>query len=349
MPIYPRGESFMVSVGSGKTRLRETAGTMAEAQATEKRLIQERKDNILKALQAAQRGDSSKTMQDAFDLAAAGSWKTSKGVRTTLLNARQMVALLGPNTPITEITTGAIKTAIQTLINGDDDHDGNSGATVNRKLAALNVMLRMALDEEWINVMPRIKRLAESDARPFYYTEEEEREMVDACHHLGLPVLANYIHFAVDTGFRRSEALKFDVANYRDGHLRLDNTKNGMGRTIPATALVADLLDKVATGRVFASLTESILRGQWTMMRDYLGKKDDPKYIVHVLRHTTATRLAIAGATGPEIMGYMGHLSIQTSVRYIHLAGAHLKGVAKLLTRTPLPPPALRLVSGGER
>lgn len=347
MPIYPRGDSFMVSVGSGKTRLRETAGTMAEAQATEKRLIQERKDNVLKALLAAQRGDSSKTMQDAYDLAAAGSWATSKGKRTTLLNANQMVALLGPNTPITEITTGAIKSAVRHLLNGDDDHEGNTGSTVNRKLAALNVMLRMAQDEEWINAMPRIKRLEEADARPYYYTEEEEREMIAACHHLGLPTLADYIHFAVDTGFRRTEALRFDVKDYRDGHLRLDNTKNGMGRTIPATQVVADILAKATTGRVFPYLTEAILRGQWTAMRDYLGKKDDPKYIVHVLRHTTATRLAMKGATGPEIMGYMGHLSIQTSVRYIHLAGAHLKGVAELLTRTPLPPPVLKLVSGG--
>ena len=45
-------------------------------------------------------------------------------------------------------------------------------------------------------------------------------------------------------------------------------------------------------------------------------------------------------------MAYMGHKSIQTSMRYIHLTHAHLGRVAGLLERTKAAP-VLRVIQGG--
>ena len=344
MPIYPRGTSFMVSIGSGLKRLRETCGTLEEAQAKEQELIASRSAATLRGLEAAHRGDSSKTLQDAFERTYRETWAGSKGERTTVLNAKAMVKLLGSDTPITAIVSDVIDEALDEL-----DDKGNTGATINKKIATLNVMLKTAEDKGWVKFVPRIKRRKEASQRIHWYTEAQEREMLDACFSLGLVELSEFIVFQIDTGFRRSETLAFKLADYQDGYLRLHNgeTKNDQGRTIPATEPVKAIIKKYQGGsrlRLFEGLTENILRGYWAQMRHHLGKNEDSKYIVHVLRHTTATRLALAGATSPEIMSYMGHKAIQTSMRYVHLNSKHLTRATAMLTRTPPPPPELKLV-----
>jgi integrase len=263
------------------------------------------------------------------------------------MNAKAMVALLGPDTPITVITSETLAEAMDEL-----EDLGNTGATINKKMSTVNVMLKGAKARGWLKYVPDVQRRREASQRIYWYTEEEERAMLDACYRLGLPGLADFITFAVDTGFRRSELLKLKVADYHEGVVRLHagETKNDDGRSIPATEPVKAIIEKakgVGATRVFEGLTEAVLRSQWAHLRESLGKSEDPKYIVHVLRHTTATRLAIAGASAPQIMAYMGHRAIQTSMRYIHLTTNHLTGVAALLTRTAPAKPALKVVGGG--
>jgi integrase len=347
MPITPRGDSFQVTVGSGKARQRVSCPTLESAHEKEAELIQAAKEAHLRTLVAATRGDSSRTLQDAYDRAYREVWKGSKGERTTLINAKQMLALIGADTPITAIDSDAVVEALDEL-----DDLGNSGSTINKKLAALNVMLKGAQERGWIKTVPFSKRRKESSQRIHWYTEDEERAMQAACYSMGLLTLADLIHFAIDTGFRRSELLRLKPIDCQPGvaHLHSGETKNDAGRAVPILGRSQDIVNLAAgraDARVFQGLTNATLRTQWDNLREYLGKSDDPKYIVHVLRHTTATRLAIAGATAPQIMAFMGHKSIQTSMRYIHLAHGHLKGVAEMLTRTPPAPPVLKLVSGG--
>jgi integrase len=179
----------------------------------------------------------------------------------------------------------------------------------------------------------------------------DEREMLNACYRLGLPELADWITFGIDSGMRRSEMLRLKTADCFSGHIHLHNgqTKNDQGRVIPTTELAEAIVQKArdkSHDRVFQGMTQAILRGQWDALRTYLKKDADPKYIVHVLRHTCATRLAIGGATAPQIMAYMGHKAIQTSMIYIHLTGHNLTGVADLLKRSPMARPELKVVGG---
>lgn len=338
MPIYPRGSSFMVSVGSGKDRERASAKTYEEAERLEQELLAKRERARLESLQAAQRGDLTKTLADALDLALHDKkkpWKGSKGERTTLLNANQMIELLGgPDAPVCEITAETIEDAVEKL-----EARGNTGATINRKLAALSRMLKLAESRGWIKSSPRIERHGEQEGRIYWFNEEEEAEMQSACRKLGLTDLSDYIHFAIGTGFRRSEMLRLRVSDCTGGVLRLHNgeTKSGYGRSQPIEdPLIAAMVAKAKEAgqeRVFYALNEYSLRAQWGMLRDFLGQQDNPKYVVHALRHTTATRLAIMGTDTAHIQAFMGHEAIVTTLRYIHLAAEHLKGVAGKLVR----------------
>ncbi len=351
MPITPRGSAFMVSHGSGKDRVRITKKTMAEAEALLAQLEQAEKDKAAALVAAATRGDPTKTLQDAFDRTYREKWKNSKGERTTVLNAKQMLALLGADTLVTEIDSDSIADALNALEDGDDDTDGNSAATVNKKLAALNVMLKGCVDRGWLKHAPHTKRRKEGNRRTFWYSEDDEREMLAGCYRLGLPELADWITFGIDSGMRRSEMLRLMTVDCFDRQIRLHNgqTKNDQGRVIPTTDLAEAIIQKARDGgyeRVFQGMTQAILRSQWDSLRTYLKKEEDPKYIVHVLRHTCATRLAIGGATAPQIMAFMGHKAIQTSMIYIHLTGHNLTGVADLLKRSPMPRPDLKVVGG---
>lgn len=347
MPIYPRGSSFMVSIGSGKDRVRSTWPTMEQAEAAERDILAKRQADALAVQLSAQRGDTTKTLQEAYERTYREVWKGTKGERTTVMNAKAMVALLGADTPVTAINSETLAEAMDEL-----EDLGNTGATINKKMSTVNVMLKGAKARGWLKFVPDVQRRREASQRIYWYTEEEERAMLDAAHRLGLPELADFITFAIDTGFRRSELLRLRVDQYHEGVVRLHagETKNGDGRSVPATDPVKAIIErakKAGKTRVFDGLTEAILRSQWSHLRESLGKAEDPKYIVHVLRHTTATRLAIAGASAPQIMAYMGHRAIQTSMRYIHLTTNHLTGVAALLTRTVPAAPSLRVVNGG--
>lgn len=344
MPIYPRGDSFMVSVGSGAGRVRETFPTRELAEAREAVLLAQRKGH--KAPGVVPMGDPRKTLQDAYDLAYRTHWKGSKGERTSTMNARTCLAFFGSDTPVCEINPGSVEEYI-----AECEDLGNTGATINKKLSTLNVMLKEAQRMGWAPNRILILRRKESSKRIHWYTEEEERAMIDAAHKLGIPILADFIVWSIDTGFRRSESLRFPVKDFEGGMLRLHDgeTKSDAGRTIPATPAVAAMVEKArAAGhtRVFQGLTDAILRGMWNNMRDFLDKDEDPKYIVHVLRHTTATRLAIGGYSASQIKTYMGHSAIQTSMRYIHLTGADLGGAAAILARKGTKP-VLRVVNGG--
>lgn len=298
----------------------------------------------MRAVAEATKGDTLKTLQDAYTAALVDCWADAKAKNTLARNARTWLTEFGPETPLVSITTSMVDTTLADLV-----ADDLAPATVNRKLAALSVMLKNAADKGWLKDLPRLKRKKETGHRPYWYTEDEEQAMLEACRALSVPELADFITFAIDTGFRRSEILKAKPEDLRDGYLWTYGTKNGENRTVYATENVVRIVTAAAQAkkrRVFDGLTEAILRARWSHMRELLDKTEDPKYIVHVLRHTTATRLAQGGATAQEIMQYMGHKSITTSMIYVHMMPKQMVKTAALLERQGVAQGGLRLVAG---
>jgi integrase len=107
-----------------------------------------------------------------------------------------------------------------------------ANATINRELAALKRMFRLAL-RSWTGLLvPHIALLREHNVRTGFF----EREAFDAVHR-HLPVYAQPVAvFAFITGWRlRSEVLplRWTQVDFRAGIVRLEvgTTKNGEGRT----------------------------------------------------------------------------------------------------------------------
>ena len=81
---------------------------------------------------------------------------------------------------------------------------GNKPATVNRYLAVLRGLLRMARDEwQWIDHIPKIRMLSGEVERDRWLTKEEADKLLAVCP----KHLAAVVKFALATGCRAREIL----------------------------------------------------------------------------------------------------------------------------------------------
>jgi integrase len=330
MPIYPRGESFIVSVGSGANRYRDTFPTLAAAEEAELKELLRRKEarnGTAKALAPVSKG---KTLQEAFEHTWRHRWaKLPRSIKTNEINCTAVLDGVGRDTYLMDITPEVITDLIEAF-----EDDGNSGGTINRKLSTLRVMLKTAYDQEWLNRVPKIPMQDETEHRDRWMDLDEEARVLAKCEHLGLYDLRDYIMMAVDTGFRRAEMLRLTPADYSNGmlHLYRGETKNKHARTIPATKRVAEIIKRrMDLPRLVSPITKHTLRSQWDHLRAAMGMKEDPQFVVHMLRHTCASRLVQRGVPLAMVQKWMGHLDIQTTLRYAHLDPDALQGARAAL------------------
>ena len=73
------------------------------------------------------------------------------------------------------------------------------------------------------------------------------------------------------------------------------------------------------------------IRKSWEKARDAAQLVD---FRFHDLRHSTASYLAMSGASQLEIAEVLGHRTLQMVKRYAHLSESHVKGLVTKLDRS---------------
>jgi site-specific recombinase XerD len=76
---------------------------------------------------------------------------------------------------------------------------------------------------------------------------------------------------------------------------------------------------------VFTYRGEQIKRGIDDSLRTAVGKAGLKGVTLHMLRHTFASQLAMAGVPLRQIQELMGHRSFKTTLQYAHLSEDHVK------------------------
>ena len=105
-------------------------------------------------------------------------------------------------------------------------------ATVNRHLAVMRSILRMARDEwQWIDTMPKIRLLPGEIERDRWLTREEADRLLSFCP----PHLEALARYAMATGCRAQEitGLEWSRVDLVRCTAWLNNTKNGTPRGVP--------------------------------------------------------------------------------------------------------------------
>jgi len=208
---------------------------------------------------------------------------------------------------------------------------GNKPGTVNRYLATIRCVLRMARDElQWVDSIPKIRLLPGEVERDRWLTGEEAETLIAAC-----PAhLAAMVRFALATGCRAREiaGLEWRRVDLERRTAWLDVTKNGTPRGVPLnTDAVMVLAGELGKNRryCFSYKGEPI---RWELSnsawKNALRKAGIDDFRFHDLRHTWASWHRQAGTSCDELKDLGGWKSRVMVDRYAKFATEHLAAAA---------------------
>lgn len=304
------GDAYIEGVG----RKRISFSTRKQAEAFEANPIP-----ILK------RGEAANTVGNLFPLYTKDHYGEAKDWDNAERISKELVKRLGANTPVTDITSRTIEELVMTL-----RAEGNKPATINTKLTKLSVLLKKAHRLEAIETLPRITLQKGAGKRDRFLTPEEESRLFNSL----APQWRSLCMFLLYTGCRYSEAINLRWADIHDNKVTFWETKGGKPRTVvlPFKARVALRWAK-HRGMVgpFTGYAYETLRNHWRKAKKAAGLEHDPQVIPHVLRHTCASRLVQRGVSITRVQKWLGHATLDMTMRYAHLAPDDLDIAAAVL------------------
>jgi integrase len=232
-----------------------------------------------------------------------------------------------------------------------------SPASFNRSKATLSLIYKLGIENKKVKENPAklLKRKREDGGRVRYLGQfkplpaevdylkaalNDEEVRLRAVIANDYPWHMPEFDIALNTGMRPSEMLEitWDRVDLGRRQITILRSKTGKPRHIPlnTTALAAFRLlynRPLRAERVFLSEDGQSLVGYKHWFTPAVEKAGVKNFTWYCLRHTFASRLAMAGVDLRTIADLMGHASIQMTMRYAHLAPSHkLSAVEKLMT-----------------
>lgn len=213
-----------------------------------------------------------------------------------------------------------------------------SAACVNRELATLRRMLRLAEQRGWTSLNPfklepGLISAAEETRRDRVLSLEEERRLLEACASSRSPYTLARVVLALDAGLRRGEieSLTWDDVDLEGARVRVraENAKTMRERYVGLTTRAREALRALPRDSNLVFPTKDCKKAWLSAVRR--AQIHDLRF--HDLRHTYATRLLQAGVPVAEIARALGHANIATTYRYLNpdkLPGAQQATAAKL-------------------
>lgn len=219
---------------------------------------------------------------------------------------------------------------IWTIVQGELKK-GNKPATVNRYLATIRNLLRMARDEwQWIDTFPKIRLLSGEVERDRWLTREEAERLIRCC----APHLAALVRFALATGCRAGEitGLEWNRVDLDRKTAWLNQTKNGTPRGVPLNEDAVEVL-REQIGKHLRNcfsyegrpLRADVTNTAWHTALTRAGIED---FRFHDLRHTWASWHRQAGTSCDELKDLGGWKSRTMVDRYAKFATENLLAAA---------------------
>jgi integrase len=326
--LTKRGNSYQASFTVAGKRHRQSFKTEKEATLWRRRLelaVDSGEDTGVLLSRPIVDQKETHTLQDLFLITHQTRWAALRTTSMTELGSR-VVDTLSPGKLVTEITHAVIVKMVIEL-----RAQGLSQSTVNRRLAALSMMLKLAVDMEWIPGKPRIPFAKEHKKERRWLTPEEEQRILSRL--VGTPV-HGLVVVAVETGCRISELVHLRWRDVGVDRISLTSTKNGRCRGVPLTLRAREVMEGIARDGEgpFTRLSVSESSRKFKKAATEAGILDEG-VVFHSLRHTCASRLVMAGVDVRRVQLWMGHSCIQSTLVYAHLAPSSMEDVVLLMDR----------------
>jgi len=238
--------------------------------------------------------------------------------------------LLGPDTPIEDITRASLDRLVTSL----KKHPGSKGGklspgTINRYLTQVSSVLRYAVEHDYIKAMPSIPWQREDGKRIHWLTIEQENALSKLMLAEGREIEELTMRVLTQTGMRWGELETLTpqqiVVEGSTGWVKLDKTKTDTPRDIPIEAPIATRLRQMVAEKAIPKY--NTFRGTLKRILKIAGQNTDLS--IHCLRHTTATRLVHADVNLAVVQKFLGHRSINTTLKYTHVGNQALQDAMK--------------------
>jgi len=212
-------------------------------------------------------------------------------------------------------------------------------ATVNRYTATLKHMFTKAFDwemisEDTLKKIRKVKQLEENNKRLRYLSSEECQALIYSCDDYLKPIVITALH----SGMRKTEILKlkWKQVDIKNSFILLSDTKSGKRRSIPINETLYTTLKSIErrldipyvffnpeTGKHYNDIKKAFNRA--------CEKAGISDYRFHDNRHTFASQLLMGGGDLVALKEILGHADIKMTLRYSHLASAHMRKAVNIL------------------
>jgi integrase len=245
------------------------------------------------------------TMLELLRKAAPVLWPNPKHQRTSWVNIEEACKIMG-TFKLSEITTEVLDDYTKILMGKLEP------STVNRKLSSLHKILAYAHARDWILKMPKFSWNQETSERIRWLTEEEEKTLLATLR----PDVSAFCEILIHTGMRRGELLGLQPEHIDGNYARLWKTKTKRARSVPLSNRAKELCKQWLPFK----LGVSEIQQEWAKARKAMGLTNDPDFVLHMLRHTTATRMLKTTNNIVVVQRMLGHSKINTTLKYAHLS-----------------------------
>ena len=207
---------------------------------------------------------------------------------------------------------------------------GLAPAMINKLLNDIKAFLNRADRQKYQVPDLKIEQVPDqNDQPPKYHSTEDLQDLYD-----NSPNHWHWWMFLANTGLRIGELQLLRVDNINDGKIYIVSTnkartKSGKFRVVGLNENAMKALDNFdLTGEyLFPKIKHRSSIGTALARCCQRAGIKQGNWGTHVLRHTYASHLAMAGVDLASIQNVMGHADIKTTMRYIHLSPNHLKSV----------------------
>ncbi len=203
--------------------------------------------------------------------------------------------------------------------------------TVNNLLAVLSAILHFAHEKNYIKGVPKIKKIQADNTRERFLSVKDINALYTEIEKSGLPTterLLIFVKISLTTGARLGSVLtiKGKDINRTNRTITLQNHKTNKTYTaflpsslmelIPPLEPQERLID-ISSEKQIQRPLQGILN---TLFNEGLNAEDrKERVVIHTLRHTFASHLAINGTPIQTIMKLMDHSDIKMTLRYAKL------------------------------
>ncbi|MDD1622767.1 MAG: site-specific integrase, partial [Methylococcaceae bacterium] len=227
-----------------------------------------------------------------------------------------------------------------------------SPTTALRYMASLSKVFNTAVKSwGWLEDSPmrNVEKPSAAKGRVRFLDDDERERLTKACKESANPQLYPAFILALSTGMRQAETMNlywgkapaspptekaWGVVHLEQNCIILHQTKNKEKRRIPLVGLALQLLKDMGKVRridsplIFPSHKDPQkpidLKQPWLKA---LAEAEINDFHWHDIRHTTASYLAMNGASLAEIAEILGHKTLQMVQRYSHLSDSHVSNV----------------------